>query len=137
MKDLQNEEEQLENVKNFRHKIHEEELEAVRDYVEQWLERGEEPEEFIEEHKKRKSSNDGSSRYGNNDELEKMLSDFANDYQKLLDDAYEMEKTQLLKELAVLEGRYNDLKKGVDELQMFIAYFIRDKFSCFCTYFFI
>merc|ERR1712035_251505 len=62
LKDLQNEEEQLENVKNFRHKIHEEELEAVRDYVEQWLEHGEEPEQFIEEHKKRKSSNDGSSR---------------------------------------------------------------------------
>jgi len=115
LKDLQNEEEQLENVKNFRHKIHEEELDAVRDYVEKWLEAGEEPEAYIEE-RQRKASADQSSKYGDNSELEKMLSDFANDYQKLLDDAYAMEKTQLLKELAILEGRYNDLKRGVDEL---------------------
>ena len=46
-----------------------------------------------------------------------MLSDFANDYQKLLDDAYAMEKEQLLRELKVLQERFNALQAGVNELQ--------------------
>lgn len=105
-------------MKSFRHKIHEEELDAVRDYVEQWLEEGEKADEphISERERKRSGNGSDSGRFDDNSELERMLSDFANDYQRLLDDAYEMEKVQLLKELAVLEARYNDLKRGVNDL---------------------
>ena len=108
-------------MKNFRKKIHEDELEAVKDYVEQWLEgEGEAADQpFVEERQRKRS---GDSKITDDSELERMLSDFANDYQKLLDDAYEMEKSQLLRELAVLNARYNDLKRGVDDLQMFTSF---------------
>lgn len=117
LRELNAEKEQLDNVKSFRHKIHGEELDAVRDYVEQWLAEGDGADSARieqEEHKRKESG--ASNRWGDNSELEKMLSDFANDYQRLLDDAYEMEKSQLLKELAILNARYNDLKRGVDDL---------------------
>jgi len=118
LSELNAEIEQLDKVKSFRHKIHEEELDAVRDYVEQWLEQGEKADEphISERERKRSGNGSESGRFDDNSELERMLSDFANDYQRLLDDAYEMEKVQLLKELAVLDARYNDLKRGVNDL---------------------
>ena len=124
LSELNAEIDQLDKVKSFRHKIHEEELDAVRDYVEQWLEEGEKADEphISERERKRSGNGSDSGRFDDNSELERMLSDFANDYQRLLDDAYEMEKVQLLKELAVLEARYNDLKRGVNDLQMFIGF---------------
>merc|ERR1711976_8924 len=120
LQELENEADQLENVRKFRNKVHEEELDAVRDYVEQWLEHGEEIDKEIEEHQKAQSSptrNSSSNKFDDNTDLEQMLSDFANDYQKLLDDAYAMEKEQLLRELKVLQERFNALQAGANELR--------------------
>lgn len=120
LQELENEADQLENVRKFRHKVHEEELDAVKDYVDQWLEHGEQIDQaYKDQHIKARSSpsRNSSNQFDDNTELEQMLSDFANDYQKLLDDAYAMEKEQLLRELAVLQGRFNQLQNGVNELR--------------------
>merc|ERR1719500_948552 len=57
-RELNAEKEQLDNVKSFRHKIHGEELDAVRDYVEQWLAEGDhaDSDRIEKEENKRKES---------------------------------------------------------------------------------
>merc|ERR1712226_1052874 len=114
---LDNDVEELRSTLEFRQKICEEELDNVRDYVDNWNEAAAEGSEAggpgLDPTQKYKSEKD----YNDNKDIDRMLSEFANNYQQLLDEAYALEKETLQKEVEGLLHRRKDLQDSIQSLR--------------------